>query len=80
MEEKLLELFKVANTLSNTQDELFAEITYTADDTMKIQIDIRRKQSYKYVEKCEVSLINNPVPKLDAIINIFNDYVGGASK
>ena len=69
MEEKLLELFKVADTLNEKQENVFAEIAYRADNSKKLEISIRK----------EIMLVNNSVSKLDAIIKIFNDYTGGAS-
>ena len=41
MEEKLLELFKVADTLNEKQENVFAEITYRADNSKKLEISIR---------------------------------------
>ena len=79
MEEKLLELLKMANTLDEKQDKLYAQVEYCADKTRKLEISIRKKEDYYYVEKCSVMLLNNPIPKLDAIIDIFNQYIGGAS-
>ena len=79
MEEKLLELFKIADSLNEKQENVFAEIAYCADNSKKLEISIRKKKDYSYVEKCEIMLVNNSVSKLDAIINIFNDYTGGAS-
>lgn len=79
MEEKLLELLKIANTLAEKQDKLYAQVEYCADNSRKLEISIRRKQDYSYVEKCSVMLLNNPIPKLDAIIKIFEEYIKGAS-
>lgn len=79
MEEKLLELLKMANTLDEKQDKLYAQVEYCADRTRKLEISIRKKEDYSYVEKCSVMLLNNPIQKLDAIIDIFNQYIGGVS-
>lgn len=78
MEEKLLELLKMTNTLDEKQDKLYAQVEYCADKTRKLEISIRKKEDYSYVEKCSVMLLNNPIPKLDAIIEIFKQYIGGA--
>lgn len=77
MEEKLLELLTMANTLDEKQDKLYAQVEYCADKTRKLEISIRKKEDYSYVEKCSVMLLNNPIPKLDAIIEIFKQYIGG---
>lgn len=79
MEEKLLELLKMANALDERQEKLYAQIEYCADKTRKLEISIRRKADFSYVEKCSVMLLNNPIPKLNAIINIFNQYIGGVT-
>lgn len=79
MEEKLLKLLKMANTLDEKQDKLYAQIEYCADHTKKLEISIRKKEDYSYVEKCSVMLLNNPISKLDAIIKMFEEYTGGAS-
>lgn len=79
MEEKLLKLLKMANTLDEKQDKLYAQIEYCADHTKKLEISIRKKEDYSYVENCSVMLLNNPISKLDAIIKIFEEYTGGAS-
>ena len=79
MEEKLLKLLKMANTLDEKQDKLYAQIEYCADHTKKLEISHRKKEDYSYVEKCSVMLLNNPISKLDGIIKIFEEYIGGAS-
>ena len=43
MEEKLLELIKLADTLNEKQDKVFAEIKYEADDSKTLKISIRKK-------------------------------------
>ena len=77
MEEKILELLRMANILNEKQDKLYAQIEYCADKTRKLEISIRNKADYSYVEKCSVMLLNNPISKLDAIIEIFKEYIGG---
>ena len=77
MEEKLLELLKLANSLNDKQDKLYAQVEYCADQTRKLEISIRRTKDYKFIERCSVMLINNPIPKLEAFIKIFQDYTGG---
>ena len=43
MEEKLLELIKLADTLNEKQDKVFAEIKYEADNEKTLRISIRKK-------------------------------------
>lgn len=77
MEEKIVELLTVLNELNNSQEKVFGEINYTADDEKKFEISIRQKQTFKYIEKCNVSLANYPIEKLNAIISILKNYYGG---
>ena len=56
MEEKLLKIFKLADSLNEKQNKVFAEIEYTADDRKTLQITIREKNTFKYVERYEIKL------------------------
>ena len=78
MEQKLLEIFKLADELDKKQNVVYAEIEYTADKRKKLIISIRSKKTFKYIERCEVDLANNPIIKWDNIIELFKTYVGGA--
>ena len=63
MEENLLKIFKLADMLNKKQSKVYAEIEYTADDKKKLQISIRAKDTYRYIEKYEMQLVNNPLLK-----------------
>lgn len=78
MEKKLLRILQIADELNNKQDKVFAEIEYTADNKKKLQILIRSKEDFSYIEKCEIYLANNALIKWDNIIELFEKYVGGA--
>jgi len=77
MEEKLLKLFKLADSLNEKQDRVYAQIEYRADDSRKLEIAIRSKKDFSFVERCEIRLTNNSLIKWDNIISIFESYVGG---
>jgi hypothetical protein len=79
MEEKFLKLFELANILNESQSNIFAEIKYVANDSKKIEIYIRKKDDFSYIEKCEIMLVTNPIAKLDAIIDIFTTYIKGTA-
>lgn len=79
MEQKLLKLFKLADSLSERQDKLFADIEYSANDTKRLIISIRTKEEYKYIERCEIELSNNDPIKWDNIIALFENYIGGST-
>lgn len=78
MEEKILKLFKLADSLNEKQHKLFAEIEYSANDTKRLIISIRTKKDYKYIERYEIELTKNPISKWDNIIELFENYIGGA--
>ena len=78
MESKLLRVIQIADELNSKQDKEFAEIEYTADSKKKLQILIRSKEDFSYIEKCEIYLANNALIKWDNIIELFEKYVGGA--
>lgn len=78
MEQKLLEIFKLADELDKKQNVVYAEIEYTADKRKKLVISIRSKKNFKYIERCEIELANNPLIKWDNMIELFRSYVGGA--
>ena len=75
MEDKLLELFKIADTLNEKQDKVFAEIKYEADDSKTLRISIRKKDDYKYVEFCEMQMRENSLIKWDNIIELFRKWL-----
>ena len=75
MEDKLLELFKIADTLNEKQDKVFAEIKYEADDLKTLRISIRKKDDYKYVEICEMQMRENSLIKWDNIIELFRKWL-----
>ena len=75
MEDKLLELFKIADTLNEKQDKVFAEIKYEADDSKTLRISIRKKDDYKYVEICEMQMRENSLIKWDNIIELFRKWL-----
>jgi hypothetical protein len=79
MEEKLLKLLKLADKLNDTQDKVYAEIKYTANDNKTLEICIRTKVGYTYVEKCEIQLKNKSIIGWDNIISLFETFVGGVS-
>ena len=75
MEEKLLKIFKLADSLNEKQDKVYAQITYTADNTKTIELVIRSKENYAYVERREFKLYNNSLVKWDNLIEMFESYV-----
>ena len=79
MEEKLLKIFKLADTLNEKQDKVYAQITYTADDSKTIEISIRSKKDFSFVEKCQFGLRSNTLIKWENLIEMFESYIGGVA-
>lgn len=77
MEEKLLKVFNLANRLNTKQSKIFAEINYTANDSQKLEICIRRKKDFSYIEKCEICIQENSEIKWDNVISLFETFIGG---
>lgn len=80
MEEKLLQLLKMVDTLNEKNEKIYAQVEYYADNTKRLEISIRKKEDYSYVERCSVMLHNNSIAKIDAIINILKEYVGAMNE
>ena len=79
MEEKLIELFKIANSINDKQDKIYLRIEYTADETKKLEISVVNKSTYSLVEKVSIMLLFEPTEKLDAVIKLVSKHVGGVS-
>lgn len=77
MEEKLLKLLKLADTLNERQDKVYAQIEYRADSSKKLEISIRSKKDFSFVERCELHLTNNSLIKWDNVIDLFEIYLKG---
>ena len=77
MEEKFLKLIKLADELNEKQNRVYAEIHYTADNNKKLEIAIRSKEDFSYIEKCEVQLNAFSMIKWDNVITLFETFVGG---
>ena len=77
MEEKLYKLFKLADSLNEKQDKLYAEIIYSADNSKRLTICIRSKIDFSYIERCEVQLNNNSNISWNNIISLFETFIGG---
>lgn len=77
MEEKLLKLFKLADELNSKQNKVYAEIKYIADDSKKLEICIRTKEKFEYVEECKIQLKDNSIINWSKIVLLFENFVGG---
>ena len=79
MEEHFLKIIKLADELNKKQDKVFAEIHYRGDDSKKLEICIRTKKEYKYVEKVEMQLKQVSLINWESIVHLFEMYVNGGA-
>lgn len=77
MEEYLLKLIQLADALNDNQKKVYAQITYYADEKKTLEILIRSKKDFSYIEKCQIQLKYQPENKLKIISELFDSYVGG---
>lgn len=77
MERNLLKIFKLADLLNDKQDMVYAQIEYTANNRKCLEIAIRSKSDYSFIEKCEVNLSEKSSLRWKGIIKLFESYVGG---
>lgn len=80
MEEKLLKIFKLADSLNEKQDKVYAKIIYTADDNKIMELAILTKNDNLYVESCKCRLYQNPLIKWDNFISLLKSYIESATK
>lgn len=76
MEKKLVEIFRLANTLSDNKYKVYAQIEYSATEQKELNLSIRSKSDYSYLEKCNIQL-NQSYVTLDSIILLLRYYIGG---
>ena len=79
MEEKLLEIFKLANLLNDKQNKVYAQVTYSANDIQSLEIAIRSKQDFSFIQKWQIYLAMDSLAKLENVIKLFKFYVGGVT-
>ena len=77
MEQKLLKVFQLADRLNTKQSKIYEEIKYTANDSQKLEICIRRKKDFSYIEKCEICIQEDSEIRWDNIITLFETFIGG---
>lgn len=77
MEEYLLKLIQLADALNDNQKKVYAQITYYADGKKTLEILVRSKKDFSYIEKCQIQLKYQPENKLKIISELFDSYVGG---
>ncbi len=80
MEKYLLKIIKLADELNDKQDKVYAEICYSGNDKKELEICIRSKSDFSYVEKMKIQLNQGTFIKWENIVRLFDIYVnGGAS-
>ena len=79
MEKYLLKLIKLADELNEKQNTVYAEIHYSGDNRKKLEICIRTKKGFDYVEKLEIQLKQNTIINWENAIHLFEMYVNGGT-
>lgn len=77
MEEKLVKLFKLANTLNDRQDNVYAQIQYIANKNKVLEISIRSKKNFSFIQQCRFEFKEETIIRLDDVITLFESYIGG---
>lgn len=77
MEKNLLKIFKLADLLNEKQNKVYAQLDYFANDSKTLEIAIRSKKDFSYIEKHSIQLTSNSIIKWDNIVELFENYIGG---
>lgn len=80
MEDKLLEIFKLADSLNENQDQVYAQITYIADNDKTIELTIKSKNDNSYLGNCRFKLYENPLSRWEKFIELFKSYIESTTK
>lgn len=80
MEEKLLELFKLAKTLNEKNNKYYAQICYSADERSRIEIAIRSTEDHTFLRHCYVCLSDNSLENWNNITELFKTFAGNLLK
>lgn len=75
MEEKLLELIKLSDLLNEKQKNIYTQIIYNASEYKKLELIIRSKKDFSYIQKYEFYLSQESSIKWDDIIELFKNYI-----
>ena len=78
MEQKLLQLLKLADTLNNKQNNVFAKIEYYANDNKKLEITLKDKKDYSTIMIIEMYIDKMSNQTIQLAIDLLKKYIGGA--
>lgn len=70
MEEKLLELFKIATEFAEQSKENYMEVKF---DYKELEINIRNKKNYDFLVEMTLNIENTDVDEVIKKINLFID-------
>lgn len=77
MSDKLIKLLELVDKLNCRQENIYAEIKYSSNCEKVLEIAIRSKKDYSYLEKCEFRVSLNSVFQWNNILSLFENYIGG---
>lgn len=73
MEEKLAKLFIIINEFSDKSEKHYMSLDFSGDDK-KIELNVRDKKYYEYIQTVTVYLKNADYSKLDELIEFVKNY------
>jgi len=77
MENKLLEIIKLVDTLDEKQDKVYAQITYSSNKEKVLEIAIRSKKDFSFIKSYKFDVDSKFLVNWDLIIESFKSFVGG---
>ena len=76
MEEKILKIIKLANELSDKQDQVYARIEYSSNDNKKLEVSIISKKDFSFIERCSFQFDKDTLG-VDFVMKLLETYSGG---
>lgn len=73
MEEKLAKLFIIINEFSDKSEKYYIEFDFSGDNK-EIELSVRNKETYEYIQTIRVFLQNANYTKLDELIEFVKNY------
>lgn len=75
--EKFILVLSLMELLNETQDKFYAEIKYSMNNVKTLEIAVRSKKDFSYVEKYCMETNNMTSKHWDEVIEILKNYMGG---
>ena len=79
IEKKIVELIKITKLLEKSQDEYFITIIFNSFKENLLTVEIHSKLDFSMQQKCEISLENESIAKIDALVKSLKIFMGGVA-